>query len=135
MQGLIDADTVPQLMAVNHFGNVRHVPDSQNVAPAGALLENRQMLRPVDIRRRVIKIRSGRQLQHEAAPQLKQGKHPDRPGGGGHGTVKILPHSIHGIHGEIRQLPAFQQLHLVRLLLLREVIDGVLPGPLFFLEG
>ena len=68
MQGLVHADKIPEPVLIYHRRNIRHVPDSQDIAPPGALLEDRQMLRPVQVGRRVVMIRACRQLKHEAAP-------------------------------------------------------------------
>ena len=93
------------------------------------------MLGTVDIRCGVVKVRTGGELQHETAPQLKQRKHRDIAGGNGHGTVEVFPHAINTVHVDIGNRTVAEQVDLVGLLLLLEVADCILPGPLLPGEG
>ena len=135
MEGLIDTDEIPELMMINHGSNIRDVPDAEDITPAGALREDVQMLRPVKIGRGVEMILRGGELQHEAAPELKEREDRNRSGGGGHGTVEILPHAVDSVHREGRERTALQKLDLIGLLFLSEIINGIVPGPALFFKG
>ena len=76
MQRLIHPDKMAQLMILNHAAQVAHVGYTQDFAPRRTLGKHLQVLRPVDIRRGMVKVRPGRQLQHKAAAQLKHRENP-----------------------------------------------------------
>ena len=135
MQRFVDADEIPQLFLLNHPGKVRDVGDAQNLAPFRTLAENLQVLRTVDIGRRVFKVRTGRELQHETAAELKHGEDFYVTGGNGHGTVEILPHAVNAVHIEIGSGTMFQQGNFILLLLLFEVADGIILCPPFLFKN
>ena len=135
MQRFIDTDEIPQLFLLNHPGKVRDVGDAQNLAPFRTLAENLQVLRTVDIGRRVFKVRTGRELQYETTAELKHGEDFYVTGGDGHGAVEVLPHAVNAVHIEIGGRTMLQQGNLVLLLLLFEVADGVILRPPFLFKN
>ena len=132
VQGLVHPDEMAQILFLDHTGQVAHIGDAQDLAPFRALGENLEILRPVDIRRGMVEVRPGRQLQHEAAPQFEHRENPDIAGRNRHRAVEIFPHAVDRIHIEVRHRAAAQQLDLILLPLVFEVLDRVLlcPAPL-----
>ena len=130
MQGFVHPDEVAQLVLLNQDTDVADIGDAEDFAPVRALGEDLQVLRTIDIRCGMVEVGAGRQLQHEAAPQLKEGKHRDIAGGNGHGAVEVFPHAVDAVHGESGHGTAGKQFHLVLLFFFLKVADGVLPRPL-----
>ena len=134
MQRLVHPDKISKLFVLDHLGEIGDVRNAQNFTPFGALVEDLQMLGPVDIGRGVVKVRPGRQLQDEAAPELEYGEDLDITGGNGHGAVEVFPHPVDAVHIEIGNGTVLQQVDLVRHLLFLKVPDGFFLGPALFLK-
>ena len=130
MQRFVHPDEIAEAAVLDHIADVADVGDAEDLAPVRALAENFEVLRPVDIRRGVVEVGAGGELQDETAPELKEREDRHISGGYGHGAVEVFPHAVDGVHGDGGHGAAGEQFHLVRLALLLEIPDGVLPAPL-----
>ena len=130
MQRFVHPDEIAEVVVFDHDADVGYVRDAEDLAPAGALAEDFQVFRAVDIGSGMVEIRSGGQLQNIAAAEFKERENRHVSGGHGHSPVEIFPHAVDGVHGDGRNGAAAKQLDLVRLLFLFKVAEGVLLAPL-----